>query len=121
MRNLNELSSFRQYQAEIDLYGVIGDEGNGIFRIQSSVDQADMIVIASNGGDWDHLSVSRKKRCPNWLEMEQVKRLFFKDGETAVQYHVPPSDHINIHPNCLHLWRPQNAEMPRPPSFMVGK
>jgi hypothetical protein len=52
--------------------------------------------------------------------MEQVKRLFFRDDETAMQLHVPPSDYVNAHPYTLHLWRPLDQEIPRPPSVMVG-
>jgi hypothetical protein len=77
-------------------------------------------VLASDGGFWDHVSVSIKNRCPTWEEMEFVKRLFFEPPETAMQLHVPSDDHVNYHPNCLHLWRPQRAEIPRPPSAMVG-
>jgi len=65
-----------------------------------------MRVMASAGMGWDHVSISRQNRCPNWPEMEHIKRLFFRDDETAMQLHVPPSDHISIHPYCLHLWRP---------------
>jgi hypothetical protein len=52
--------------------------------------------------------------------MECVKRLFFSDEETAMQLHVPSTEHISTHPWCLHLWRPQHAEIPRPPFAMVG-
>lgn len=78
-------------------------------------------VIASTHGDWDHLSVSiDAPRCPSWTELEFVKRVFFHPDETAMQLHVPPADHVNIHPYCLHLWRPQTAEIPRPPQWMVA-
>lgn len=76
-------------------------------------------IIASWVDGWDHVSVSRKDRCPTWDEMETVKRLFFTDDETAMQLHVPPSDHINVHPYCLHLWRPHGAAIPMPPQGMV--
>lgn len=76
-------------------------------------------IIASDGGHWDHVSVSLPDRCPTWEEMERVKRLFFRENETALQYHVPPKDHINQHTNCLHLWRPQVAPIPRPPQDFV--
>ena len=69
---------------------------------------------------WDHVSVSLEKRPPTWYEMEQIKRLFFRSDETAMQLHVPPSQHINIHPNCLHLWSPHGRRIPLPPSWMVG-
>lgn len=51
--------------------------------------------------------------------MDFVKRLFFKDDETAVQFHVPATDHINVHATTLHLWRRQTVELPRPPAIMV--
>jgi hypothetical protein len=37
-----------------------------------------------------------------------------------MELHVPIAEHINLHPNCLHLWRPQDVEIPRPPAYMVG-
>jgi hypothetical protein len=69
-----------------------------------------MKVIISNGGGWDHVSVSLENRCPTWKEMCAVKDLFFKDDEVAMQLHVAKADHINHHPFCLHLWRPQTPE-----------
>lgn len=102
-------------------YGSAGDEGNGAFWTVSCIDGAPMRVVASNGGGWDHVSVSRRNRCPNWPEMEQIKRAFFKDDETAIQFHVPPVDHRNLHHFCLHLWRPNDGrEIPRPPGEMVA-
>jgi hypothetical protein len=88
--------------------------------VPSAIDRAELRVIATAGEGWDHVSVSRANRCPNWPEMEQIKRLFFATVETAMQLHVPPSDHISVHPYCLHLWRPHDVEIPRPPSWMVG-
>lgn len=59
---------------------------------------------------WDHVSVSLAHRTPNWEEMELVKQLFFKEYEWAVQYHPAKSYYVNLHPNCLHIWRPQSKE-----------
>lgn len=101
-------------------YGSAGDHTCGMFHVPSPIDRVLMRVIASSGEGWDHVSVSRHGRCPNWPEMEFVKRLFFQDDETAMQLHVPPSDHVNCHPYCLHLWRPHHTEIPRPPAMMVG-
>lgn len=121
MRNLSLLDIYRYSGPDImALWGWAGDETCGCFHLPSPVDQAPMRVIASSEGGWDHVSVSRRNRCPNWTEMEHVKRLFFRDDETAMQLHVPPADHINCHPYCLHLWRPQGIEIPRPPAIMVG-
>ena len=53
-----------------------------------------------------HKIVEAAERCPNWQEMEFVKRMFFKDDDTAMQLHVSPSEHVNKCDTCLHLWRP---------------
>ena len=92
----------------------------GIAVVRSPIDRACMAVIASVGAGWDHVSVSRKNRVPNWAEMEHVKRLFFNDDETAVQFHVPSEAHISFHEFVLHLWRPQDVALPRPPGVLVG-
>ena len=121
MRNLRALDAYREIGARvIALYGNVGDETCGVFNLPSCIDGARLHVVASCGGGWEHVSVSRANRCPNWLEMEQIKRAFYADDETAVQFHVPASEHINLHPYCLHLWRPADGALPRPPAFMVG-
>lgn len=76
-------------------------------------------VIASNGGGWDHVSVSMEHRIPTWSEMEFVREICFFEDETAMQLSVPRDQHKNIHPNCLHLWRPQEATIPLPPPEYV--
>ena len=106
--------------AVFDQYGNFGDGTCGVSIVSSPIDRADMRVIASAGARWDHVSVSRRNRPPNWPEMEYIKRLFFRDDETAMQLHVPPSDHISVHPHCLHIWRPHGVEIPRPPAMMVA-
>lgn len=96
------------------------DDHNGMFLIHCPSSGRDLAVIASNGDGWDHVSVSLKNRCPNWPEMDFVKRLFFEPHECVVQFHVPESDHISLHPYCLHLWRPQMDKIPLPPKEMVA-
>lgn len=122
MRNLHLLDGFRDYSASVrNFYGSAGDDTCGVFNIKSPIDSAPMRVVASTGEGWDHVSVSRKNRCPNWPEMEYAKRLFFGEDETAMQLHVPPSEHLSLHPHCLHLWRPNDGrEIPRPPAIMVA-
>ena len=121
MRNLHLLDAYRRTDpAVVDHYGNVGDDKVGMFELPSPIDKAILRVIASSGEGWDHVSVSRRNRCPNWTEMEYVKRLFFREDETAMQLHVPPSDHISVHPYCLHLWRPLNAKIPLPPRDMVA-
>lgn len=84
---------------------------------------ADSLIGQAEHGDthaWDHVSVSVKNRCPNWLEMAFIKRIFWGEHETVMQLHVPEADHINCHPFVLHLWKPLLTPIPRPPAAMVG-
>lgn len=119
MRNLSLLNANRQAALELRMYGMRGDDTTGVFRFRSDVDNGILNVLASSGMGWDHVSVSRTDRIPTWTEMQQIKRLFFRDDEFALQYHMPESKHINVHPNCLHLWRPHAALVPFPDPLMV--
>lgn len=110
MRNLN---NFNTYRITHPFMGR-GDKDGGAFRLLDG-----LAVIASKGDGWDHVSVSLPDRTPTWDQMDRVKRMFFEDHETAMQLHLPPAQHINVHPHCLHLWRPHNAPIPLPPEEMV--
>jgi hypothetical protein len=103
------------------VYGGIGDHTCGVFDIPSPIDAAPMHIIASSDMGWEHVSISRKNRCPNWPEMEFVTRLFFHPDEVAMQLHVAAAEHLSLHPYCLHLWRPNDGrEIPLPPPFLVA-
>lgn len=117
MRNLNYLNKYRVIHP---LWGV-GNEKNGAFMLPPEITGSDLpiAVIASNGGGWDHVSVSTSKRTPTWEEMQRVKELFFEDDEVVIQIHPAKNDYVNFHPYCLHLWRPQNHEIPLPDVTMV--
>lgn len=80
-----------------------------------------MAIVAVDGEDtgWEHVSVSLRNRCPNWLEMCEVKDLFWLPEETVIQYHPASSAYVNTHPYCLHLWRPVSLALPLPPTWMV--
>lgn len=121
MENLRVLDRYRDTSPRVAaMYGTFGDEACGVFNVPSPIDGAPLHIVASVGEGWEHVSVSRVNRCPNWPELEHVKRLFFRDDETAMQLHVPAAAHINMHPYCLHLWRPIGVEIPRPPGWMIG-
>jgi hypothetical protein len=117
VRLLSDLDRWRDREGEARLGG-FGDDLGGVFEVKMK--GITLRIIASVGGGWDHLSVSTRKRCPTWLEMEAVKRMFFKPDEVAMQLHVPPTDHISVHPHCLHIWRPHLGEIPLPPKWMVA-
>lgn len=102
---------------EVDgFYGTSSADGfNGRFHLPGG-----MIVICSDGAGWDHVSVSFPDRTPNWDEMCMVKRLCWDNTEWVCQFHPSSDDYVNCHPHCLHLWKPQRAEMPKPEAWMVG-
>lgn len=89
------------------------------FHLKSPLTGESMVVIVSSSHGWDHVSVSLERRCPRWIEMEYVRKLFFKDYEIVMQLHLPEKDHINFHPFCLHMWRPWTKKIPLPPKEMV--
>jgi len=93
----------------------------GAFKIPGPFG-TELFVIASDGDisiavEWEHASIHVHNRCPNWPEMDFIKRLFWDDEETVIQLHPPRSLWVNIHPFTLHLWRPWRSvgEIPLPP------
>jgi hypothetical protein len=92
---------------------------NGAFMLKLAHAQT-LFAIASDQWGWEHVSVSRRDRCPTWDEMCQVKAMFWDAEDCVVQYHPPESEYVNQHPNCLHLWRKIDQPYPLPPSIMVG-
>lgn len=118
MRRLSELNQYRRCDWELKARGVVGDDHGGCFIVERN--GVELRCMASAGEGWDHISISTESRCPTWEEMEHIRKLFAKPGETWMQLHLPEREHINCHPYCLHLWRPQHREIPKPPAEFVG-
>lgn len=91
----------------------------GCFLVQGPCGEK-LALMAGDGEGWEHVSVSTKRRTPNWEEMCFVKNLFWDEEETAMQLHPPKSVYVNCHPYCLHLWRPIGRSIPLPPPILVG-
>lgn len=72
--------------------------------------------IAAENDDrlWMHVSVSRPTRIPSYSDMTRVKDLFIGPDRVAYTVLAPASQHVNIHPNCLHLWAPLEGDPPLP-------
>lgn len=94
----------------------LGDRTEGCLHIK----QRGLSIIFSTGGGWEHVSVSRRSKIPSYEDMDWVKQQFWSDDMCVMQLHVPRSDHINCNAYCLHLWRPTEQEIPRPPGWMIG-
>jgi hypothetical protein len=118
MRIPKELDIHRIPHPLIDGDAAMGDLENGCFKIPLSA--APLIVIVATGAGWEHISVSTPDRCPTWDEMQFIKRRFWPEDVVVMQLHVAERDHINMHPHCLHLWRPLYFDIPLPPAWMVA-
>jgi hypothetical protein len=107
-----------------DINPVLGSDisygNNGAFRL--TLEGAKLLIIASNGGGWEHVSVTRRDRqsVPTWRMMCLIKNIFWDPEDCVIQYHPPASKYINRHPGCLHLWRMIGYEFPLPPEWMIG-
>ncbi len=69
----------------------------GLYVIESCATEKD-------GKKWYHVSLSRKSRLPSYEDMKLVKDHFIGKQNQAIQVFAPESEHVNIHPYCLHLW-----------------
>lgn len=119
---LKPIIGIEPYRVREGMFGSETNYGNnGVFLIPCQ--GATLECIVSDGGGWDHVSVSAvdggAKRIPTWDEMCHVKRMFWGDEETVIQYHPPLSRSVNISPTTLHLWRPQHKSIPLPPVEFV--
>lgn len=116
--NLSKLEEFRK---RFGPYGTKPGQKFGLFEIPHYNTCATLHVISApmEEGEWEHVSVSLKSRCPNWNEMNYIKELFWHEDQTVVQFHPKKSNYVNIHKYCLHLWRHRGGEYKLPPTYMV--
>jgi len=91
----------------------------GLFFIHRTGKATLKVLAAPEDSEWQHVSVSLPNRCPTWKEMCFVKKLFWGEDETVIQFHPNKSEYINNHPYVLHLWRHRNGHQ-LPPSILVG-
>ena len=122
MRKNLELAE--KYRIRTGEYATETGERFGAFGIKRPDCELHVIMCEANElAEWDHVSVSGRKggrgHTPTRDQMCHVKKLFFEDEECVMQLHPPESGYVNIHPNCLHLWRPASAVIPLPPKICV--
>ena len=102
MKKFNEhLKEFRIREGPFgsdESYGM-----DGAFYVPVPVTGRNLMVVASVGGGWEHVSVSLPERCPTWEEMYFVKDLFWNEDEVVMQLHPAKAENINMHPYCLHI------------------
>lgn len=104
---------------ELQVREMSEDGGCGLLFLGTRHLNKAAFVVWSWGGGWDHVSISYRNRVPTWDEMCKVKDLFFDPEETCVEYHPARSEYVNCMPYCLHIWRWQDGDMPKPPKILV--
>lgn len=67
---------------------------------------------------WLHLSMSRPVM-PEYEDMVWLHRVF-AGQRLAYQMFLPPEEHVNEHPRCLHLWVPLGYRVTPPFHVVVG-
>ena len=55
------------------------------------------------GHDWIHASMSYRNWMPTYQDLQRLHAAAYAD-RPAYQVFVPPGEHYNLHPFCLHLW-----------------
>ena len=113
------LEKFRYSEPALyELYGPqVRGRVDGVYQIPYA--GVTLRVICGCGEGWDHVSVSLPDRCPTWDEMNWVKNLFFEPDETAIQFHPPHNEYINVCKTVLHMWRSWNQKIELPPQWML--
>ena len=104
---------------DLQVLQIGNDGGSGRLLLGTKRLNKAAVVVWSWGDGWDHVSVSFRNRVPTWDEMCKIKDIFFDEDECCVEYHPKKKDYVNLHPYCLHIWRPQEAQIPVPPTLYV--
>ena len=116
MRDLTYLDD-KRVESPIIFLGDKKNTGFFIMRINGIYTKI-LATIDGEGDDkWEHVSVSHPNKIPSWETMAKVKELVFEDEEEVIQYHPKKSEYVNLHENCLHMWRPVNRNIITPPIY----
>lgn len=115
----------------IQIKGQAGETGLG-GSYYDSISGKWLNFMFSNQMGWEHLSVSMPSRTPTWDQMCRMKDVFWNKDETCVEYHPAENLYVNMHPHCLHIWRPVKCDeflnepeskeelLPVPCHYLVG-
>ncbi len=73
-----------------------------------------------DGHIWIHTSISRRDSLPSYDDLCQLKTVVFGKNGICAQVFEAEEYHVNIHPNCLHLWGPNMPSIWPLPRFTEG-
>lgn len=96
-------------------FELIEVRGDGFFAT-GKIHGKQYTVISSvskenDGNIWHHLSVASRSRLPSYDVLKFVKATFMRPDKDAIEVHAKKTNHINIHPNCRHLWSCLTADV----------
>lgn len=94
--NKKSIPGFSVITEKIDGY-MYKSKSRGLTIIQSE-------GIEIDGHTWLHTSYSRKSRTPTYEDTKFIKDNFIGKDKKAIMIFPEESEHVNIHPYCLHLW-----------------
>jgi hypothetical protein len=101
-----------------DAWGVPEGFGPDGWLFESRVANGRILVtvapVPGDDSDWIHASMSWADRLPDYDDLVRLHKAVWPDGY-AYQVFAPPQDHINIHPNALHLWGRPDGRNELPP------
>lgn len=100
---------------------IVEMKDDGASYVARSLELAAILSCAreADGRAWLHVSVSHRRRLPNWRELVAIKELFLGDRE-AYQVLPPKARYVNIHPNVLHLFALLDEKASALPDFTGG-
>lgn len=104
MRNIEEIKANTRL-SQLDIYP--GKDGYVQIVGRIKFCRWEGSVIFDNADGVEHVSISpyKKSIIPNWFELVETKRIFWKPDEEVVQIIPKDSEYVNIVKNCMHLWR----------------
>ncbi len=121
-----ELPEQYRRKSEKTVYETKAGDDFGAFRIPHPKNKNLFYkCLVGVGLGWDHVSVTvynpkaGQDFTPNWDDMCHVKDIFFDEDEVVIQFHPAKKDYVNFSKHTLHLWKPQNIELPTPNRLMV--
>lgn len=115
MRSMEEIKK----SIRLNIVEDYGKDGLMAYYSHPRYNRRQMTIVFSCDRGWEHASVSLKGRCPTWEEMCSIKDIFWNEDEAVMQIHPPKSEYVNLHPYCLHLWKPVGQDFIRPEKELV--
>ena len=85
-------------------YKVVHEGADGSMCKHNGMTIIRSIAREIDGKLWIHVSLSRRSRIPDYNDITKIKRDFIGENKKAIMIFPKKTEHVNIHPYCLHLW-----------------